>query len=113
MWHAVPQADEPEEQQPPAPSAGGAKSGAPWQLKRANNVGATKLYSEPSNQGDIASRLYFAGRVEPYTRYPGVGHPAWDARPELLSSCRLLQHPATNNNVSQAIRPRMQGKDCR
>ena len=65
MWHAAPQAEpeEEEEEKLLAPLADGAKSGAPWVLKRANSMGATRLYAEPGSQGDMSGRLYFAGAL--------------------------------------------------
>ena len=66
MRHAALQAEpeeEAEEEGTPALPAGGARPGAPWVLKRANSVGATRLYAEPGSQGDMSGRLYFAGAL--------------------------------------------------
>ena len=60
-----PEEQQPQQQQPAPPAPDGARPGAPWQLKRANSVGATRLYSEPGKEGDTSSRLYFAGEAAP------------------------------------------------
>ena len=92
----------------PAPS-GGVRTGGPWVLKRANQMGETKLYTEPSFFSAVAP-LYFAGTAAfgllsrcvtsllPVLRTPFLLPPSCRQQEPALTSITL---PLPNSSVEQ------------